>query len=92
MTDMARRLARYGVSLAMILVGLLLCLDVAYFVRGSLEEFPTEEDEDMVRHVTAVLAALLVVTEAGLWWVLRALRPAVNGDERVTGGSLPPAA
>jgi hypothetical protein len=73
---MVRRLARYGVLLAMIAVGLLLCLDVAYFVHGSLEEFPTEEQEDKVRRVSAVIAAILVVAEVGLWSVLRHLSAA----------------
>lgn len=72
---MIRRFARYGVVLAMIAVGLLLCLDVAYFLRGSLEEFPTDEQQDKVRRVTAAIAAVLVLAEVALWSLLRHLRP-----------------
>jgi hypothetical protein len=58
----------------MVVVGLLLCLDVAYFARGSLEAFPTDEQEDKVRRVTAALAALLLAAELGLWFVRRHLK------------------
>ena len=71
---MTRRLLRAVVLLAMVVVGLLLCLDVAYFVRGSLETFPTDEQTDKVRVVTAVLAAVLLASELGLWSVLRHLK------------------
>jgi hypothetical protein len=73
--DVMQRLARYGVVLAMLVVGLLLCLDVAYFFHGSLEEFPTEEQMDKIRRVTAVLAGVLIAAELALWWVLRSLGP-----------------
>ena len=68
---MIRRLATCAIVLAMIVVGLGLCLDLMYLVRGSLEEFPTEEQEDKVRRVTAVGAALLLVMEIVLWSFLR---------------------
>ena len=71
---MGRRLARFAVVLAMVLVGLVLCIDVLYFARGSLEEFPTPEKTAGVRTVTAVIAALLVLAEVALWSLLRHLR------------------
>ena len=67
------RLARYLIWLVMIVVGLALVLDVAYFVHGSLEMFPTEEQQEKVRWVAGVLAALLACVEIGLWWLLRQL-------------------
>ena len=75
-----RRLARYGLLLAMLMVAILLGLDLLYLVRGSLEQFPTEEQEYKVRVVTAVLGALLFAAEVGLWAVLRY----VSRDDRRT--------
>ena len=68
-----RRLPRLVVVIAMVVVGLLLALDVAYFARGSLESFPTDEQQDKVRTVTTALAAVLVAAELMLWWLLRRL-------------------
>ena len=73
-TDPTRRLLRSVVLLAMVVVGLLLCLDVAYFAHGSLEWFPTDEQEDKVRRVTAALGAVLLASELVLWSILRHLR------------------
>jgi hypothetical protein len=68
--------ARYAVVLMMIVVGLVLALDVAYFVHGSLEEFPTAEDHEKVRVATGFIAAVLIAAKAMLWFVLRRLRTA----------------
>ena len=68
-----RRLLRSVVLLAMVVVAILLGLDVAYFARGSLEWFPTAEQEDTVRRVNAAIAALLLASELVLWLVLRQL-------------------
>ena len=76
---------RYVILLAMIVVGLLLCLDVAYMSRGSLEMFPTEEQEDKVRRVTVFIAVVLVTVEVGLWWHFRDLKR----ESRRTGNSVP---
>ena len=66
-----RRLARYGLLLAMLAVAILLGLDLLYLVRGSLEQFPTDEQGDEVRVVTAVLGVFLLLAEVGLWAMLR---------------------
>ena len=89
---MARRIARYGVLLAMLLIGLLLCLDVAAFVHGSFEQFPTDEQAGKARLVTGALAALLVVAEASLWSVLGYLSRDAASHERTTDGSSAPGA
>ena len=68
----SRQLARSAIWMAMTIVGLLLAFAIAYFLRGSLEEFPTAEDEAKVRTVTGVLAAILAIVEIGLWSLLRA--------------------
>ena len=87
------RLVRYGVLLAMLVVALLLCLDVAYFFRGSLEEFPTDEQTDKIRTVTAALAAVLVAVETLLWWVHRELaRSEIPRQRAGDGGVSPPSA
>ena len=82
---MARQIMQYVLLLSAIAVGLLLCLDVAYFFRGSLEEFPTEEQMDKIRRVTAVLAGVLVAAELALWWALRLLSRRATPRERTTG-------
>ena len=71
---MAQRLARSAIVLTMTVVGVLLALFVAYFLRGSLEEFPTAEQENKVHTVTAVAAAMLLLVEIGLWSMLRRMR------------------
>ena len=65
--------ARYAVVLAMIVIGLVLALDVAYYLHGSFKEFPGPEDHADVRAATGLIAAVLVVAEAILWFVLRRL-------------------
>jgi hypothetical protein len=57
----------------MTVVGMLFLLAIAYFVRGSLEEFPTDEQMDKVRRVSAVGAAMLFAIEVGLLSLLRRL-------------------
>ena len=74
------RLARHALVLAMILIGLVLCLDIAYLFNGSLEEFPTPEQQDKVRRVTAMIAVLLGLMEAGLWALLRQLQRSTRGE------------
>ena len=73
--DLPGRILKYSIIVAMVAVGLLLFLDLLYMVRGSLEEFPTEDDRYKVRTVTAVIAAALFVTEIGLWFILRRFSP-----------------
>ena len=68
-----QRYARYVLWLAMILVGVVLAADILYLLRGSLELFPTEEQQDKVRRVTATIGVLLVGAELALWWLLRRL-------------------
>lgn len=64
-------MARLLVWLAMIVVGLALVLDVWYFIGGSMEMYPTEEQQDTVRLATGVIAIFLASLEAGLWLLLR---------------------
>ena len=89
---MGRQLARFALVVAMIVVGLMLCLDVVYFVRGSLEEFPTDEQQEKVRVVTAMLAVLLVAAEAVLWSALWGLKRDATSRERTTDDASSPAA
>ena len=63
---MGFRSVRIGIVVAMIIGGLLLGLTVAYLIRGSLEEFPTAEQQEKVRVVTTVLAAALLAVEGAL--------------------------
>ncbi len=68
------RTARLLTLLAVALVGVVVVLDVAYFVAGSQEMFPTAEQHEKVRIVTAAAAALLVAVEIGLCTIHRRLR------------------
>jgi hypothetical protein len=86
---MLTRLAQFVLWLAIGVVGLLLLLAVAYFARGSLEQFPTAEQVAKVRVVTATSAAVLLGVEVGLWWLLRHV---VRTSGRPRGGVVPPAA
>ena len=80
---MVDRLARIAVRLVMLLLGLMLIAFLAYAIRGSLEEFPTEEDHAKVRTVSGGLASLIILAEAGLWLLLRRLdRSSRPGDGR----------
>ena len=56
---------------AMAVVGVVLGLTVLYFVRGSLEMFPTDEDHAKVRLVMGVISAILIAIELALWFLLR---------------------
>jgi nitrate reductase gamma subunit len=87
---MMHRFARTAAWLVMAALGLILALDVAYLVRGSLEEFPTTEQQSKVRVVTGVIAVLLTAAEVGVWLFLRRLRRrpvrhAVTADDLVVG-------
>ncbi|HEY7770522.1 hypothetical protein [Longimicrobium sp.] len=78
--------ARYAVVLTMIVIGLVLALDIAYYVHGSLEEFPEPEDHEKVRTAAGFIGVVLLSAEAMLWFVLRRLRRAPH-LARVTGGA-----
>jgi hypothetical protein len=67
------KVARYAIAFTMIAIGLVLALDVAYYVHGSLEMFPTPEDHVKVRAVTGFVALVLIAAEAILWFVFRRL-------------------
>jgi hypothetical protein len=66
-------MVRYVVVLTMIVIGLVLALDIAYYVHGSLEEFPEPEDHEKVRMVAGFIAVVLIAAEAILWLILRRL-------------------
>jgi di/tricarboxylate transporter len=67
------KMARHAVVLAMIVIGLVLALAVAYYVHGSLEELPGPEDHEKVRTVAGLIAVVLIAAQAILWSVLRRL-------------------
>ena len=66
-----RSIARLAIIGAMAVIGAALGLAIAYRIHGSLEQFPTAEQETKVRVVTTVLAAGLAIAEVGLWQLLR---------------------
>ena len=56
---------------AMIAVGLALLAYALYFAHGSLEMFPTEEQQQKVRLVTGMTGVFLASLEVALWLLLR---------------------
>ena len=65
----------HAIRLLMLAIGMVLALDVFYLVNGSLEMFPTAEQQEKVREVTGAIAVLLLCAEAGLWALMRKTRP-----------------
>ena len=55
----------------MLALGVVLAVDLLYFAIGSLEMFPTAEQQEKVRIVTGAIALLLLCAEIGLWALLR---------------------
>ena len=68
---MNRTLTRFVLWIALTVVGCTLLVVLAYFATGSLEQFPTDEQQNNVRVVTGVLAIILVGIGVGLWALLR---------------------
>ena len=73
--DAARnRFVVMTIILTMIVTGAILCISVVYFLRGSLEMFPTEEDHAKIRVVMGATTAILIAVELALWFLLRHLK------------------
>ncbi len=76
----------------MVALGIVLVLVLTWFFQGSLEWFPTEEQEDTVRTVAGELAVVLVCVEVGLGSLLWYLGRGSGGqlrsaeDERLDHG------
>jgi len=75
-------MVRFAIRLMMLAVGVLLAIDVLYLVNGSLEMFPTAEQQEKIRTLTGAIAVLLLSVEAALWALLRRTRRAVPLIER----------
>jgi uncharacterized membrane protein len=58
----------------MIVVGVALLAAVLYFVHGSFEMYPTDEQHGKVRLVMSLVIGCLVVAEVLLWGLLRYIR------------------
>ena len=80
--DMTRNLTRFALWIALTVVGSTLLVVLAYFVTGSLEQFPTEEQQNTVRVVTGVLATILVAFAIALWTLLRHTKSTGASGER----------
>ena len=79
---MTRHLTRFALWIALTVVGSTLLVVLAYFVTGSLEQFPTEEQQNTVRVVTGVLATILVAIAIALWALLRHTKSTGASGER----------
>lgn len=89
---MTRTLLANAVLLVIVLVAVLLVLDVAYLMSGSLEQHPTGEQEDKVRVVTAAIAVLLLALEIGLLLAYRRLARTAKTPAHPPEGVTPPLA
>lgn len=70
-------LTKWIITVAMILVLFLILVFALYYFHGSLEMFPTEEQQGKVRGVTSLIMIVLIILEAGLYivrrWVIKML-------------------
>lgn len=64
----------YVVLLAIIIIAALMIIDVTYFLSGSFELYPTEEQERNVKLVTGMIFFVLFIIEA----ILVVLNRSVN--------------
>ncbi|HEX2076902.1 MAG TPA: hypothetical protein VHG08_04310 [Longimicrobium sp.] len=71
---MTTRIATAAIRTAMAVAGVLLVFDVLYYLHGSLEMVPSEEDHRKIRLVTGFVGFVLALTEILLWLLLRRLR------------------
>lgn len=74
---------RFAVVAGMVAVGIVLVLDLMWFFQGSLEGFPTGEQEDKVRAVAGGLAVVLVCVEVMLGALLWRLSRGAGGSAGV---------
>lgn len=65
---------KLGIIAAMLLTGILLVGFIVYFYQGSLEMFPTEEQQDKVRTVTGVAIVILTLAEGLMFLIYRKIR------------------
>lgn len=70
------RLAKLIVIALMVVVALIGLLAGLSFVHGSLELYPTEEQQSKARTVAGSVVLLSCVLEYALWRAFRRLRPA----------------
>ena len=84
-----RPIARLAIVFAMSVIGLLLALTIVYRVHGSLEWFPTAEQESKVRVITTLLAGGFAIAEVGLWWLLRRANEIGEREDSPEDGSRP---
>lgn len=61
---MLRKAQTVILVLAAVFVGALLVLDIAYFLHGSLEAFPTDEKQSKVKIFTTMIGIILGSIEA----------------------------
>jgi len=80
-----RRAATYVVLAAMLAVGMAFLLATLYMVNGSLELYPTEEQEDKVRLVAAIAVASFAFAEVLLWLLFKHLKSKGNLTMPSTG-------
>ncbi len=79
---MFRLTIAYVVLTAMFAVGIAFLLATLYAVNGSLEPYPTGEQEDKVRLVAAIAAVLLAFAELLLCLFYRHLKTKIQNGEQ----------
>ena len=73
-----RRAAIYIVFAAILAVGMAFLLATLYMLNGSVELYPTEEQEDKVRMMAAIAVVSFAFVEALLWLLLKHLKSKGN--------------
>jgi len=53
-----------GMLVVIIVIAILMIIDISFYLSGSSELYPTEEQEEKVKMVTGILFSILFVIEA----------------------------
>ena len=67
----ARILSKWIITITMILILFFIIAFALYFFHGSLEMFPTEEQQDKIHSKTNLIIVALIIMEAVLFFVYK---------------------
>ena len=59
-----KKYSKRAILVAIIIVAAFMILDITYYFNGSVELYPTEEQEEKVRLVTGLMFFVLFIIEA----------------------------
>lgn len=62
---------KFGIKVFMAVFAVLLIISVIWFFSGSLEQFPTAEQEGKIRIAAVIMMLICIVTESVLFILLK---------------------